>query len=680
MSDIVSPLLQWLNAHPELAGLFTFLISAGESVAILGTIVPGSIMMTAIGALAGAGVIPLWETLLWAILGAIVGDGISYWIGYYFKARLPQLWPFRKHPTLLKTGEKFFHKYGGMSVFIGRFVGPVRALVPLVAGMLGMKPLKFTIANITSAIGWAPAYMLPGILLGAASLELPPEIAVHVILVLLLITLFILLCLWFAYKLLQLIQDQINQLQNWIWRGLKKSRFFSTVTVLLKHFDPHKTHGQLSLALFFILTSTLFFGLAFYVKFKGPATIIVNDVIFHLFRGIRTTHFDNVMIDITLFGQKQVILPVIVVLFGWLVIRKHWRAAFHALALGVLAAGSAFFIKNLIQSPRPWGILQSSETFSIPSGHATLATTVFMGLAFLIASACRPTRRWPIYTLGLVITLAVGISRLYLGAHWFTDVLGSWLLSAALLSIVIISYQHKHEIPVNPIEILLVSIVTLFITFTFFYHQHFAQLKTAYTQINWPTAEITMNEWWQNNVGLSAYHASLFGFPSQQINIEWASDLDQIKKTLHKEGWSTPPARDLVSTIHRITDVSSRQYLPLVSPQYLDKKPKLILTRSMNGEKGLLVIRLWDANRTIKETHASLWVGVIGTIPRSYSWLYKKHPGDIDIDSSLVFPSKTEKGEWQWKIMMMNQPTGTHKIINQKIMLIRPNKSVHKKK
>src|SRR3989338_1157689 len=173
MSDVVSPLLQWLNANPEWAGVATFVISAAESVAIIGTIVPGSITMTAIGTLAGAGVIPLWATLFLAILGAVVGDGISYWMGHYFKDKLKNTWPFKNNPGLLDKGEIFVHKYGVMSVFIGRFVGPVRALVPLVAGMLGMKPLQFTIANVASAIGWAPAYMLPGILLGAASLELP---------------------------------------------------------------------------------------------------------------------------------------------------------------------------------------------------------------------------------------------------------------------------------------------------------------------------------------------------------------------------------------------------------------------------------------------------------------------------------------------------------------------------
>ncbi|HEX4045528.1 MAG TPA: DedA family protein, partial [Gammaproteobacteria bacterium] len=245
MSDIVGPILQWLNANPEWAGFATFVISAAESVAIIGTIVPGTITMTAIGALAGAGIIPLWATIFWAILGAVFGDGISYWMGYYFKDRLHRIWPFHNNPGLLQKGEMFVHKYGVMSVFIGRFVGPVRALVPMIAGMLGMKPVQFTVANITSAIGWAPIYMLPGIMLGAASLELPPDIAIQVMLVLLLISLFVLMCMWLTYKLLQLINIQTDQFLNRIWNALKHSRYFHLATIVLKHHDPKQLHGQL---------------------------------------------------------------------------------------------------------------------------------------------------------------------------------------------------------------------------------------------------------------------------------------------------------------------------------------------------------------------------------------------------------------------------------------------------
>lgn len=680
MTDFVSPLLQWLNAHPEFAGFVTFIISAAESVAIIGTIVPGSIMMTALGTLAGAGVIPLGPTIFWAIMGAIVGDGISYWIGHYFKDRLPCLWPFRNYPALLKSGETFVHKYGTMSVFIGRFVGPVRALVPLVAGMLGMKPLQFTISNILSAILWAPVYMLPGILLGAASLELPPDIAIHVMLVLLLISLFILLCLWFLYKLLQLINVQTDQAQTKIWQVLKQTRQLRPITVLLKHYDDKKPHGQLNLAFYFLFAGALFLALVALVKIYGAPNIMVNDALFHLFRGIRSEAGDNVMLYVTLLGQKQVILPLVIVLFAWLLLWKRWRAALHALVLVVFAAGGVFVMKNLIRSPRPWGILQSPETFSMPSGHSTLASCVFLGLAFLVALSVRPRYRWLIYSTAILLTLAVGISRMYLGAHWFTDVIAAWLLSGAILMFVIISYLRVKEQPIEPIGLILVCLVTLILSVSFYHHRHDQELKAQYALVNWPTIKIDMSEWWKTNGQLPAYQASLFGFPSQNINIEWAGELEQIRQTLLKEGWSKPPARDWVSTLHRIADVKSTQYLSLISPQYLDKRPALILSRKSNGEnKSLLVLRLWDANRILDKSDETLWVGIVGVIPRSYSWLVKSHPGQIQIQPQLIFPNKTGIGMWEWKLLNIKMPQKTYEPNNQTIMLIRPNKSVHRK-
>ena len=389
MSDIVSPLLQWLNANPQWAGVVVFAISAGESAPLFGTLVPGSITMTAFGALAGAGVIPLWSTLLWAIFGAIVGDGIGYWIGHYFKDKLHYLWPFKSNPQILQKGEVFFTKYGGMSVFIGRFVGPVRALVPIVAGMLGMKPLQFTIANVTSAIGWAPAYMLPGILLGAVSLELPPEIALHVIFVLFFIFLFILLCLWFSYKLFQLIQNQIYQFENWLWQSLQKRNYLSPITILLNHHDSSRIRGQLNLAFFFLFTSSLLLLLSVYVHYIGSSHIMINDVVFHFFRGIRTNEFvDSAMLNLTLLGQKQIILTVFIVLFGWLLLCKRWRAAFHTLALGVLAAGSIFIIKNLVQSTRPWVSFKTKIHFLCQAVTPHLPLFSSSALLFLFLNPC----------------------------------------------------------------------------------------------------------------------------------------------------------------------------------------------------------------------------------------------------------------------------------------------------
>ena len=671
MLEFGNPLLQWLNANPGFAGLVTFLISATESIAIIGTIIPGSITMSAIGILAGAGVIPLYTTIFWAIMGAIIGDGISYWIGHYFKARLRSIWPFYKHPRLLESGEIFVHKYGIMSVFIGRFVGPVRALVPLVAGMLGMKPLQFTIANIASAIGWAPAYMLPGILLGAAALELPPDIAAHVMLVFLLITLFVLLCLWLLYKLLKLYHTQTNQIQNWIWQKLLRSRSLRPITYLLKHHDTTRSHGQLNLFFYFLLVSLLLCSLIVYVHFYGASTIPINDVAYHLFRGIRHPSLDPIMLQLTLVGQKEVILPIVIVIFTWLIFCKRWRAAIYALALGILTSGSIFIIKHLVQKSRPWGIYSSPETYSMPSGHTALATALIMGIAFLFASSIQRKFRWPIYTTAILLIFAVGISRLYLGAHWFTDVLAGWLLGSAILMLVIISYEHKKEAQINPLALVLIALFSFAVSYGIYHHLYFNQQKINYAMIDRPITKIDMNEWWRENVNLPAYNVSLFGFPSHAINLVWVGHLDQIKTTLMNQEWTNPPARDLISTLHRIADVKSTQYLSLISPQYLDKPPELTLVRKAIGYKGLLVLRLWNSTYVIKETHTPLWVGTLGVIPRSYSWISKSRPGEIEINADEIFPNKNNLNPWEWKILSVDQ--------KQKMMLIRKKSSTDRK-
>lgn len=674
MSDFVSPLLQWLNANPEWAGFATFVISAAESIAIIGTVVPGSITMTAIGTLAGAGVIPLGPTIFWAIMGAIVGDGVSYWMGHYFKDRVKLMWPFRTNPYVLNKGEAFVRHYGVMSVFIGRFVGPVRALVPLVAGMLGMKPLQFTIANVASAIGWAPAYMLPGILLGAASLELPPDIAIHVILVFLIIVLFVLLCLWLLYKLFLQLHHQLHFIQTRAWRKLQSSPIFSPTTILLQHYDSKKSYGQFSLALIFMLSSLLFLALIFYVKYIGAQNIAVNDVCLHFFRGLslRGPTLDQIMVNITVLGQKQILAPVVLVLTLCLLVLKRYRAAIHVVLLAVLATGAVSILKKLISIPRPWGLAKSIETYSMPSGHTTLAVTLYIGIAWLLLRSV-PARWRPFwYAIALTLAILISISRLYLGAHWFTDVFAGWLLSIAILSFIMISYQRKWENALPALNIFIICFLTFILAFIFYHYKHRGLLLNPYKQASFPVVEINEQEWWLRNGNLPAYNVSLFGFPAQRINIEWAGNLATIKAALTQEGWTRAPARDIVSTIHRIADVSSAEYLPMISPQYLDNRPALILTRMISSTKRMMVIRLWDSNRQLMPSKEKLWVGTVNIVPRTYSWLRPEANG-TNPNYLVIFPNGNAAAAWQWKLLQTNVPLGpaSNKWIKRKVLLIK---------
>jgi membrane protein DedA with SNARE-associated domain len=152
----------WIVANPGWAGFVVFTLSACESLAVVGLFIPGVVVMGIIGGLVTAGILQVVPTLAWAVLGAILGDGISYYIGWRFKEHLPNYWPFRRFPRWLERGKKFFVDHGGKSIVIGRFVGPVRPFIPVVAGMMHMRPRDFLFANIFSAVCWAPIYMLPG--------------------------------------------------------------------------------------------------------------------------------------------------------------------------------------------------------------------------------------------------------------------------------------------------------------------------------------------------------------------------------------------------------------------------------------------------------------------------------------------------------------------------------------
>jgi len=135
-----------------------FLVAFGESLCFLSIVWPGWAILTALAfllAASGVGASILIPTVVAAGLGGVVGYSISYWVGYYFKDSISGVWPFTTHPNLIPRGKDFFDKHGLWSVFLGHFVGPVRAVIPVVAGMFSMPQIPFQIANFASAFIWA---------------------------------------------------------------------------------------------------------------------------------------------------------------------------------------------------------------------------------------------------------------------------------------------------------------------------------------------------------------------------------------------------------------------------------------------------------------------------------------------------------------------------------------------
>ncbi len=159
----------FIAAHSSWVGPILFVVCFGESLAAVSLVFPGTSALVAAGVLVQAHVVPLWPVLTCSILGATTGDAVSYWIGRACGHAVHRVWPFSRHPLMLRRSLGFFKRHGGKSVFIGRFFGPLRAFVPLAAGMAAMPARRFWIANVASAVLWAPGVLLPGMVVGFAA-------------------------------------------------------------------------------------------------------------------------------------------------------------------------------------------------------------------------------------------------------------------------------------------------------------------------------------------------------------------------------------------------------------------------------------------------------------------------------------------------------------------------------
>ncbi len=159
---IVQQTVDFVRTNEGWAAPVVFALAFGESLAFISLLIPAWGALVAIGALIGPSGINFWPVWIAGSLGAAFGDWISYWIGLKLEYTVAKVWPLSRHPDLIPRGEIFMRKWGIPGIFIGRFFGPLRASVPLIAGIFEMPFWRFQIANFSSAFVWAAALLTIG--------------------------------------------------------------------------------------------------------------------------------------------------------------------------------------------------------------------------------------------------------------------------------------------------------------------------------------------------------------------------------------------------------------------------------------------------------------------------------------------------------------------------------------
>lgn len=595
-----------------------FLVASAESLAVVGLIVPGAAVMVAAGALVAFGAIGFWPTLFAAVTGAIVGDGISYWVGHHYRERLRSLWLFHRHPEWLSRGENFFRRHGGKSVLFGRFVGPVRPIIPVVAGMVGMRPGAFYSVNVLSALAWAPAYLLPGMAFGA-SLALAGVVAARLAALLVMLGALAGLVLWIIHWLFRAVSPQTmlraQGLLAWSERHPRVNRIISGLM------DPSQPElkSLLVMGALLIGAAWLFLGILEDVV-TGDPLVRVDQGVYQLMQGLRSPWGDRIMVFLTELGDSVVIALVAVAVLTWLLWRKNWRAAGYwagAVGFGQLAA---ILIKTVLQRPRPLADLYDGlSSYAFPSGHATMSMVVYGFLAVLVARSFSPQRRWLAYGVAALLICAIALSRLYLGAHWLSDVIGGLSLGLAWVCLLAIAY-YRHSSP-TPLPRSLPGVALLVLALVGGWHvaSHYSADLQRYAP-RLTVQHLDAASWWQEDwQRLPTYRQDLEGEFEQPLNVQWSGTLASLRAKLLAQGWREPVPLSATTALRWLLPAPRLTELPVL-PQVHDGRHESLLMLGPLEEGGAqgqptidnnrqLVFRLWLSDIVLDPGAAPLWVG-----------------------------------------------------------------------
>ncbi len=576
-TNYIQPLIQWLQHHPSMALMFTFMLAFCESVVIIGTLIPGSFGLTALGVLAGSGIMSISLTYIAAIGGAILGDGLSYVVGILFSEQLPLVWPFCRHPQWIHRGVTYFNKHGGKSLIAGRFFGPLRSVIPMIAGMMHMSALQFMIANVVSGIIWAGFYITPGVLIGAVGSELSPDQATRFFLMLLCLV----IALWFLSRLMFLLIKNLKQRFEAHAMHNKNNRIINYWSSTIPG-EPYPT----LIILYKILLCTFCLMLCLALFIVPSISNNVNIPLEHLLKSYRSTPIDEICMMMYLTFSKWTQGFMTFIIGSYFIFKKNWRMLGYWFSLCLI---SSLFINHPIipaTALLAFWVLQTNSNYFY--ARIITAYLFFFGLVQLILNTQHL----------LPIFISYGIGYLLALFHW-------------------LGYRRKQE-QIIPLPSGLMLLAFLMALMVHGMANHSFPLK-KYDETNLQY-RIDHQAWWDNAIdNLPQHITNRLGSRIGLFNLQYDGHLEFLTQKLENLGWKKQTPSFFYAALMRSSGQKSREEYPLIAPIYLNQKPLLTLSYASKKHQAILILRLWASNYYFADSDEPLYLGSIMPISSSES-------------------------------------------------------------
>jgi len=435
LEDISNTLGAWTYL---LVGVFAF----AETGAFVGLVVPGETVMLLGGAVAGQGAISIYFLIAIAWFAAWAGDTTSFFLG----RRLGREFVMRHGPRFgigrerFEKVEDYFGRHGGKTIFIGRFISLVRAFAPFIAGSSGMRYRAFVPYSILGTGLWASAHILIGYFF-SRSIDTAAKYAGRG--AFLLATLIVVVV--GAVLLVRRFRVEENRRAAVRWMESRRAtrwlvaltrRFRPQLAFLWDRVTPGGTFGLEFTSLMATFAVAAFVLVAYTVIIGADPGPTPGDIsAMEIAEKLRSAWLVDVAKVVTALGASGVCWLLAAVAAAILAARRRWAE------LGVLVAGMAIVIagvhelKDAIDRPRPEDGLISVSGSSFPSAHAAYSTFyVWLAVTIVLRLRTGMARGALVIATGIAITALVGLSRVYLGVHYMSDVSAGWALGGAAFS------------------------------------------------------------------------------------------------------------------------------------------------------------------------------------------------------------------------------------------------------
>ncbi|MDV3255118.1 MAG: VTT domain-containing protein [Lysobacter sp.] len=601
----------WISAHPIAAGALVFLIAFCDALVVVGIVVPALPLLFAVGALIGLGHVNGPYALACAALGAFCGDLLSYWIGRRWGSQLRQRWPFARYPQWLDRGETLFRRHGVKSIAIARFVGAVRPFVPAIAGTLQMPLRRYALPSLVACIAWAALFLAPGWALGR-SYDAVAAVADRLALALGALALTVALVWagvlytwrWFAEHADHL----LARVLRWSRAHPRLGRYAGALI------DPNRPESAslAMLAVSLLAISWIWFTLvAMLLASGGP--LALDHYLHDLMWSLRNPLADRLMAGLASLGDAPVLGSAAAVTLAYLLWRRRWMAAAHWLAALVFGLVLTAVLEAAIDMPRP---PTAPAGFGFPSVAVTMTTIIFGFFAVLIARELPGRKRvWP-YLLAGVVTTVVGFARLYLGAHWPSDLVGGTLFGLAWVLVLGIAYRSHvaRSFWMRPLAFLFYG---SFVAAGLWHAPRAADDLLAQFTAAPATRVVSMDDWWNSDwATLPAQRNEGDRRLRWPLDLQVAGPLEPLQDALERAGWRAQPQADWVATLALLDD-DLPQAQQAVLPATLDAHAEaLLMLRPGNRPDEKLAIRLWPAPALLANG-TPLWLGTAQTLQAS---------------------------------------------------------------